>query len=301
MNQKEKKYLDYISEHCRSMNFDDVEFDFKSGSHNDVVIINKENVFKFAKYDWSAIYLMNSVKAINLVKYYTDLTLPDIKALDPGVAICSYIKGCPLYRNELLLRKNLDQEILAQQIGTFLKQLHLVPLKKAAENGIENKFADINSDYWKSKYEEFQNKLFPYCDDYTKKYIHKLFQPVFERKDFFNYTPSLIHADLNPRHFFLDSESSKINSILGFSRSGIGDPAFDTGTLIAYLGESFVARVSEYDNNILEQIDRARFYAYLIHLNMAKDLADRIATRDFSNFRIDLGMSDIMPIGKHLI
>lgn len=301
MDQKKKKYLDYIAVHYSGMDLNDVEFDFKSGSHNDIVIVNKENVFKFAKFDWSAVYLTNSVKVINLAKHYADLTLPDIKVLEPGVAICSYIKGSPLYRNELLLKKSLDQDILAQQIGTFLKQLHMVPLEEAEKNGIENKFADINFEYWKSKYEEFLYKLSPYCDDYTKEYIRQLFQPAFEKKGFFNYTPSLIHADLNPRHFFLDNESAKINSIMGFSQSGIGDPALDTGTLIAYLGESFVARVSEYDDSISEQIDRARFYAYLMHLSRSKDLADRITTRDFSNFKINLEISDIMPMGKHLI
>lgn len=299
MNQKEKRYFDYITKNFRNMNLDNIKFDFNNGLHNDIVIINKEKVFKFAKYDWSAIYLSKSVKVINLVRYYVDLTLPDIETLEPGVAVCSYIKGSPLYRNELLLKNVLDQDILAQQIGTFLKQLHMVPLEAAGKNGVDDKFPDMTFEYCKSQYEELSNKLFPYCDDYTREYIRQLFKPIFEKKDFFIYTPSLIHADLNPRHFFLDSGSTKINSVLGFSQSCIGDPAFDTGTLIAYLGESFVDRICKYNDDILEQIDRARFYAYLMHLNKAKNLVDRIATRDFSDFRINLEMSDIMPLGKH--
>jgi aminoglycoside 2''-phosphotransferase len=299
MNQKEKKYFDYISQHFRELNPDEVKFDFTNGTHNDIVIVNREKVFKFSKYDWSAVYLSKAVKAIDLVKYFVDLPLPEMKSLGPGAAVCDYIQGRPLYRNELLRQSALKKNILAQQIGTFLKQLHQIPLKEAAEKGVNDQFPDMTSESCKLQYEKLKNKLFPYCDDYTKEYIAQLFEPVLDEKNFFDYTPSLIHADLNPRHFFVDTESTKINAISGFSQSCIGDPAFDTGTLIAYLGEQFVARVSKYDDEIPEQMDRARFYASLLHLNRAINLADRIATRDFSNFRLNLEMADMMPYRKH--
>jgi hypothetical protein len=77
------------------------------------------------------------------------------------------------------------------------------------------------------------------------------------------------------------------------------DPALDTGALLANFGESFVSRVCEYDESIPEQIGRARFYAALRPIIQAENLADKISTRDFSDYRIELMEPGIFPVGKH--
>lgn len=299
MDNKEKKYTDYIKLHNPGVTIKDIKFDFTNGSHNDLAIVNENTVFKFAKYDWSACYLTNEIRSVSLIKKYVGIALPDTVSLGPGVARCTFIKGRPLYRNELLLRKSLEQELLAKQLGIFLTQLHSIPLEDAESNKIENRLSDIDAEYWNTQWKEMQRKLFPYCDEYTKECIRQIFRPALEKKKFFSYTPSVIHADLNPRHMICDAEAYRINAILGFGSAGIGDPAFDIGTLLAYLGESFVSRIAEYDESVPELLDRARFYAYLQRLNHAKDLADRITTRDFTDFKMVFGESDIMSIGKH--
>lgn len=298
MNQKEKKYMDYIESRFPGTEPETVSFDFTNGAHSDLAVVGKKTVFKFSKYDWTAVYLTNAWKALRLAKVNTQLPLPDIEVLEPGVMKYVFLKGKPLCRDQLLLEKNLTQEYLAKQLGTFLSQLHAIPPEEAVKYGFEQTFPEETEEYWNARYGEIRTKLFSYCDDYVKASIDRLFEAALSKEDFFKYVPSFIHTDLDARHILYDGETGQICGITGFGRARIGDPARDTGALISTLGESFVKRVSEYYNGIPEQLDRARFYAHLQHIEWAVELADRIATRDFSNFTFNFTESDIMPIRK---
>jgi len=299
LDHKEKKYLDYLKANCPGIPLQDVTFNFLDGTHSDIVIANGSTAFRFSKYDWAVCYLTNAVRAVRLAKKYVELPLPDIIPLEPGVVKYGFIPGKPLSRNKLLLSKSLEQDYLAKQLGTFLVQLHSVPLEEAKNARLESRFADRDRSYWKSRYHELERKLFPYCDNYTRESIQQLFRVPFEKKNFFDYPPCLVHADLVPRHILCKEKSLRINGITGFGSCGIGDPALDTGALLANFGESFVSRVCEYDESIPEQIGRARFYAALRPIIQAENLADKISTRDFSDYRIELMEPGIFPVGKH--
>jgi aminoglycoside 2''-phosphotransferase len=299
VNQKQNERLDYIRTHAPGISLNDAVFEFINGEHSDIVVIDEKEMFKFAKYDWSAVYINNAVKAIRLIGNYVDTVLPRMNPLEPGVAEMDYVKGAPLYRNQVLLLKSYDQTALARQIGTFLSKLHAIPLKEARACRMDEDDRDMMTpEYWESEYKDIQNKVYPYCDDYTKEYVRQLFEPVLEREDFFVCSPSVIHGNLAPSHIIYNSESHRIATITGFGTSRIGDPAYDTGILLSGLGEAFLKRVSEYDKTIPMHMDRARFYAAYQRIARAKNLADRITTRDFTDYRLDLTESDIMPIGK---
>lgn len=295
MDSKEVKYVEYIKNRFPQINISKIEYNLLDGTHNDIVIINGQHVFKFAKHDWSVAFLNNEVNIVNLISDYIDMPLPQFEYLGKGLAKCNFIKGVPLFRNEILLLENKVLDSIAEQIGIFLKQLHSIPLKN---KNIGEFPGDLTREGWLLQYDEIQNKVFPYCRSYSKEYIDQIFKPLLENENFLEFQPALIHGDLTPYHFFFDRDLHKINGIIDFSMAGIGDPAYDVGVILDNLGEAFVKRMSRYYNNISIFIDRARFYAYVSNVCWAKIVADMIITRDFTYFQFNAKERDIMPIGS---
>lgn len=298
MAEKEVKYVKYIKNKFPQLNISNVEYNLSDDKYNDIVIINQESVFKFARYDWTVAFLENEAKITNFIKQYIDIPLPQVEYLDSGIAKCQFIKGSPLFRNEILTWKDNDQNYMAKQIGTFLKQLHTIPLKKIKENGIDEFSIDFSREAFLSEYEIIQRKVSPYFNSYVKESIEQIFAPMLEDKNFLKFSPALIHGDLTPPPFIYDRDFKRINGVIGFGNAGIGDPAYDVGILLDSLGETFVKRISRYYGDMTKMLDRARFYAYFNHLSWAKKVSDMITTRDFSNFEFNIQANDIMPFGK---
>lgn len=297
MSAKESEYIDYIKSKYPQIQISKIEYNLVDGKHNDIVIINDKQVFKFAKYDWSVGFLDNEVNILNLVRKDITMPVPKIESLEKGIARCSYIKGGPLFRNTLLLMDNKSQEAIAEQIGTFLKQLHSIPLDEKNNKDIYGCPVSLSREDWLAQYDEMQRKVLPYCNSYSKEYIAQIFKPLLNNKNFLEFEPALIHGDLMPYHF-LFNKSNRINGVIDFGLSGIGDPAYDVGIILDNLGETFVKRIGKYYKNIATFINRARFYAYVSNLCWAKTVADMITTRDFTHFQVNAKERDIMPIGS---
>jgi aminoglycoside 2''-phosphotransferase len=296
--EKVVKYVEYIKTDYPQLHVSNVKFNLTDGNHNDIVIINDEHIFKFAKYDWTVSFLANQIKTTAFISKYVDIHLPLMEYLDNGIAKCELIKGDPLFRSEILLMNESGQNYIAKQIGSFLRQLHAIPLKLARSNKLSEIPIDLSREAILSDYGNIKRKIYPYCDDYSQKLIEQNFAAVFDNKDFFKYTPAVIHAEPTPRRFIYDRESKKINGVIGFGCTGIGDPAYDLAVVLGSFGETFLKRISRYYGDMAKLIDRARFYSYYNQLSLAKKTADMITTRDFSNFKFDMQARDRMPIGS---
>ena len=226
------------------------------------------------------------------------MPLPQMDSVDLGVAICDLVQGKPLFRSEILLLKDSDQNYIAKQIGTFLRQLHAIPVKLAKTSHMNDIPVDLSRQAVLAEYDEIQRKVYPYCDGYTQECIRQVFAPVLENKEFLEYTPALIHGGPTPSRFLCDRELKKINAVIGFGCAGIGDPAYDIGAVLDGFGETFLRRIGRYYGDLSKLIDRARFYAAYGHLCWAKKAADMITTRDFSNLRFNPEATDSMPVGS---
>jgi Phosphotransferase enzyme family. len=298
MAEKEVAYVDYIKNRFPQIHISNVKFDLTNGRHNDIVMINDELIFKFARYDWTGAFLANQVKTTGFIREFVDMPLPQMENLDHGVARHELIPGEPLFRNEILLLKDNDQNYIAKQIGTFLRQLHAIPLKLAKTGHLDEVPVDLSRKAVLAEYDDIQRKVYPYCDGYTQECIRQVFAPVLENRDFLEFTPALIHADPTPRRFLCDKGLKKINAAIGFGCAGIGDPAYDMGIVLGSFGETFLKRIGRYYGDLSKLIDRARFYSAFNHLCRVKKTADMITTRDFSTLRFDLEATDSMPVGS---
>ncbi len=295
--EKENRYMGLIRSRCPQIDITKVKYLINEGRHNDVIIVNDTYIFKFARYDWSAVYLENEAKVTNFIRNRIEPLVPAHEPLEKEMVKYNMIKGKPIFRNLLLQMNGKYQETLAQQIGSFLKTLHTIRVKEAENMGIGECQNAISQDGWKQLIEEIYRKVFPYCSDYTKEYIKQVFKPVENDDDFLSYEPALIHGDLSACHLLIDSKLKKLTGVIGFGLSGLGDPAYDVGILIDTLGEAFLKRVARYYPNMESIVDRARFYVTVKDILWVRDIADMIIARDFTNFRFNIKERDIMPIG----
>ncbi|PYG84994.1 aminoglycoside 2''-phosphotransferase [Ruminiclostridium sufflavum DSM 19573] len=299
MDEKRERYTQYINNKYPKLKISKMQCSFKDEKHSDTVTLNNVHVFKFAKYDWSASFIDNEVNTVNLIRRYINMPLPKMQCLETGITISNYIEGEPLFRNVLLLLDNRAQEAIAEEIGTFMKQLHGISIYEEGIKNINESPVDFSADYWMSQYEGIQRKLYPHCDSYTKKCIYQVFKPLMDNGHFLDYKASIIHGNPVPNNFLFDKGSNRINGVINFGLSGTGDPAYDIGVLIDNLGETFVKRVSRYYKDIDSFIDRSRFYAFTIGFCWGKSVADMITTRDFTHFKFFSGGGDKFPIGSN--
>ncbi len=297
MATRETKYTDYIKNKYPDYEIIRERCNFTDGKHADILIINENDVFKFSRYDWSIGYIENEATVINCLGRDMSIYIPKAELVEKGIARLTYIKGEPLYRNTLLQLVNRMQDMVAEQLAVFLKQLHSAPLKGERFKNLSESQVCISQENWLEKYQEIERKVFPYCDSYSKEYYRQIFRPLLTDEKFLDFRPALIHGDLMPYHILFNKNSNRISGIIDFGLAGTGDPAYDIGILLDNYGEDFVKRMSRYYKNIEVFMDRARFYAYTSNLMWAKAVADMISTRDFTNFRFQAKDRDIMPIG----
>ena len=182
MHYNELKYMELIKSRYPQLDLSKIEFNKTDGSYSDVAIVNSEVVFKFAKYDWSAVYLRNEAEVLGFVRNFIALPLPDVEMVGQDVTKREYVKGSPLYRNVLLKSDHHIQDTVAREIAVFLEQLHSIPAKsgKCRDRGFR---MNLGREEWLAEFETMERKISPYCNGYVKEYFRQISQPVIEDED----------------------------------------------------------------------------------------------------------------------
>lgn len=267
MGEQLSKYLDFIKEKYPTIEINDVQTNLTDGLHNDVVVINDSDVFRFAKHDYSKTLLLNEYKVLQIVQQFVDMPVPNLEILEEGVSKYSFLKGKPIFRSNVL---NLDEDLqdqIAEQLGRFLFQLHSIPMNTIQEHNINLFPGHGTRDSYLDLYNKIETKLFPHMKSYVIECIQNVFKPLFNNHDFLEYVPTIIHGDLAPYHII--EESNKIVGVIDFGVAGIGDPAHDVSVILDTLGEGFIKKISQYYDGIDLFIDRSRFYANVSSIRWA--------------------------------
>lgn len=212
------------------------------------------DAFRFAKHDFSKSLLVNECKALQIVKAYVEIPVTDLKMIDEGVSTYSFIKGKPIFRSHIMNLPEHQQLQMDEQLGTFLSQMHSIPMRTINENHITAFFGNGTRDSYLDLYSKVKPKLFPHMKSYTIECIENIFRPLLNRHDFLEYQPTFIHGDFASYHIL--DESNSIVGIIDFGVSGFGDPAHDVSVILDTLGEEFVKKISKYYKGIDAFIDR---------------------------------------------
>ena len=286
-------YLDKIRAIYPNISIEHLDFN-QDGMVNDVIVINRKLVCRFAKEDWGKEVLSHEIKVLEIVKSYVDLQIPDFEHIEEGFVSYQYIEGQPLSRNTLLSLSKASQTRVISQLAAFHSQLHSIPTQVLIEAGISSSDTTRSSEDWLELYKQIQSTLFPHLWHHQKTYIHELFAPVVSNELDLNYTPVLINGDLAVYHILFDPRSETINGIIDFGTAGLGDCACDIAVQISNFGESIVKRMSNEYPMLTTIFNRARFWASTLELQWA---LSGIKHKDISLSLAHIGLArDIQPL-----
>jgi aminoglycoside 2''-phosphotransferase len=264
------------------------------GLTNDVVIVNDELVFRFPKDERARAALVREAKALDLVRRYVTMPVPYFERQEDDFVMYRLVPGEPLYRHDILRQDERAQDQIAEQLATFLRQLHAIPHDEAVRELGEHQQGE--PDTWIKRYQDAERHLYPLLWADQRHWIDHLFAPVLDGSlNLANITPALIHDDLASYHILYAPDTRRITGMIDFGMARLGDPASDFALIINTYGESFLRRMSRHDPAIRDALDRARFLAGALELFWA---LEGVRANDPSWLLVHIGRArDVLPIG----
>jgi aminoglycoside 2''-phosphotransferase len=263
---RDAEHLNRIRECFPRLAVESVESN-QDGLTNDVLIINGELVCRFPKNEtWARDLLANELKVIDLARGYLNVPIPEIVYRAADFVACRFIRGSALQRNDILSLSEIGQEAIANQLASYLKQLHGIPLEEVERHGIARSDTNRSHEVWVKLFESVKAELFPLMMPHAREWVVKHFAPLIADERLMDYEPRLINGDTTPYHILFDHQAQKINGIIDFGTAGLGDRAADFACVIYFYGESFLRRMAKFYPEIEEGIERARFWAGALEL-----------------------------------
>jgi aminoglycoside 2''-phosphotransferase len=272
------------------------------GLVNNVLIINGRRVFRFPKHDWAIDHLRHEANCLALARKHLEMTLPhwsvyESEQLRHPFAAYDWIPGEALTRHTLLRLPLADQQAIAQQLGTFLHQLHTVPTTEVEKMEIRPSVTNRTMEKWQKLYDDVKEMLFPYLMTFARDWVEQHFAPVLTNPDFITCEPVFMNGDLGPYHLLYNPQTRRLNGVIDFGTAGLGDPATDLGCLIDQFGETFVRLMVPTYPDMAQHIERARFWAGTLELQW---LLGGLRYPDEPDwFMVHIGRArDVLPIGS---
>jgi aminoglycoside 2''-phosphotransferase len=293
--EKKTAYLEKIREVFPNMEISSIRAN-TDGLINDVLIVNEELVFRFPRNtEWGRKLLSNEVKIIELARQYVEIPLPQFEYKSDDLTVYRYIKGDALRREDVLKLTVAEQEKIACRLAVFLKQFHAIPQFELEQNKIAQSDVNRSREVWLKLFENVEKELYPSMMPHVRESVAEHFAPILRDATFMDHTPQLINGDLVPYHIIFDRERARINGIIDFGTSGIGDAAADFSCIIYNYGESFLAEMAKTYPEIENAVNRARFWSGTLELQWA--LAGLRTKNYWWNLVHLSGARDAKPIG----
>ena len=274
----------------------------QEGLVNDVLLVNGRRVFRFPKHAWAIDHLRQEAACLDLARQHISLRLPNWTVYEseqfnaPFVAY-DWIPGAALTRHELLRLPLADQQAVAKQLGTFLQQLHTIPMSEVENVGIRPSVTNRTPEQWQKLYDDVREKLFPHLMQFARDWVAQHFALVLNNPEFMAYEPCFMNGDLGPYHLLFNAETRRLNGIIDFGTAGVGDPAADFACLLDQFGETFVRLMEPSYPNLAQHIERARFWAGTLELQWV--LAGLRYPDEPDWFMVHLGRArDVLPVGS---
>ena len=266
------------------------------GMINDVVVVNDDLVFRFAKSAHSQALLAYETQLLSVIERQVTVPVPHVEACNETYMRYRFVPGAPLYRHTLLRADAAMQDRLAHQLATFLQQLHAIPLSDVPTPPWHAAIPpESRRAFYERRLADLEQHIYPLLWADQKDWISDLFAPVRDgRVDLDDFTPVLIHRDLAAYHILHDPQASDLTGVIDYGTAGTGDAASDWGCLISTYGEQFVWRMHQVYPIPQATIDRARFFAGAIELEWA---LGGIQSQDMSLLLVHLGRArDGLPM-----
>lgn len=237
----------------------------REGIVNDVLIVNDQWVIRFTKSDWGKEVMAWEDQLMRFLHPRVSLAVPFPEKRMEGALVYPLLQGEPFLRSFWALAEVEQQAALAQQIGTFLWDLHSAPTGDLSWE-VPATLAPVSRETWLDIYERVADKVTALLLPHQIEWMENLFDSAFGQPDFFDFEPALVHGDLAPYHLLYLRREGRLNGVIDFGIAGMGDPATDLGSLFSSYGESLVEKIQPYYPNYAALLPRARFYAEAMEL-----------------------------------
>jgi aminoglycoside 2''-phosphotransferase len=289
MNELEQ-YTNRIRELCPEISIQSVRLN-REGLLNDVVVVNDELIFRFAKSGFGFKDLLEEANVLRLLQKYITLPIPNPIYESREALAYRLIAGECLRRDILMRLAADDQQVIADQLAQFLKELHGIPRSEIENYDIPIADALMKHEGWVSAYQRIREKVFPLLLPHLRDWMTEHFESHLANKDNFEYELKMVDTDIPPYHILFDKQQKRVNGIIDFGCAGLGDPAIDFGVILYNYGESFLDRFYQVYPEAEVYLQRARFYAgahearwlltgierndpwwFAVHLGSAKDM-----------------------------
>ncbi len=253
-------YIKRFCEFCPELTIESITLNHE-GLLNDVVIVNNELVFRFAKPGFGSKNLLEEAKVLRFLQNHVTLRIPAPFYESHDVLAYRLIVGETLRRDLLMKLSESDQQIIADQLAQFLKELHGIPLTDIAAHEVPTADALMKYEGWVKTYQRIQAKVFPYLMAHVRYSVKEHFESHLADKSNFEYELKMVDTDIPPYHILFDKQLRRITGIIDFGCAGLGDPSIDFGVIIYNYGESFLDRFYRVYPEAETYLKRARFYA----------------------------------------
>ena len=260
---KVQHYINQIRAHYPQLDIVSAEIN-RDGQYNDVLVINKRLIFRFAKVPSAIETLRREVALLHHLQDQVPLSIPNpsyvhIDTDVIGAAFVGYpmIPGIPLWRENFQAISNPEvRRRMALQLATFLKELHQVSIEGL---GVGLQIEDRPA-YWIELYAQIQQKLYPYMRSDARQEIRAHFEGFFANKARFEFKPTLRHGDFGTGNILYDAGSESIAGVIDFGGAGLGDPAGDFAGLLISFGEAFYRNCTAVYPEMEVALQRVKFY-----------------------------------------
>ena len=253
-------YEKRIRELCPDLTIESISLN-REGLLNDVVIVNSELVFRFAKTGFGFKDPLAEARVLHFLRNYITLQIPEPFLESQELLAYRLIPGETLRRDVLMKLAETDQQAVADQLAQFFKELHGIPLSDASAHEIPMADALMKYEGWLNVYGRIKEKVFPLLLPHLREWATDHFESYLSDTRNFEYELKVVDTDVPPYHILFDKQQNRISGIIDFGCAGLGDPAIDLGVIIYNYGESFLDRFYRVYPEAEAYLKRARFYA----------------------------------------
>jgi aminoglycoside 2''-phosphotransferase len=217
--------------------------------------------------DWAIPGLEREMKLLPALAQYMDTaeTPRDARLVlaDDGSLVATvhrYVPGRQLSNSSVRGRR---RDLLAEQLGVFLSQLHGFPVEQARELGVPE------LDLWEDHYRPLIEQALPYLGNSAQLWL-TMQADAFEAGGATRSAPRvLIHGDISGDHLLLDGDS-ELCGVIDFGEAMIADPALDLAGILNDMPKPFLVQVLEHYTGELDDDASRRMQFYIqveaIHL-----------------------------------
>lgn len=257
-------YIQQLQKHYPHLPIDTVILN-QDGQYNDVLMVNDELIFRFAKVPDAIKTLHHEVTILRCIQNRVSLAIPNplyehVVTSVVGEAFMGYAKiaGKPLWVEAFEAIPIPEAKMrLAVQLGGFLRELHGIPIQTLLSDQLP--LMDTRSE-WADLYEQIQDKLFNYMRPDARQQVTNHFEHFLNTPQLHDFDPVLRHGDFGPGNILFDPAQLSITGIIDFGGVNLGAPAVDFAALYSSYGEDFYQQCAVIYPAMAAALARVHFY-----------------------------------------